>query len=83
MSLQNKYGLHARPATLFAEIANQFTAHIRVAKDEMVVSGKSIFGIMTLGAERGTALTIRAWGEDAARAVEALRKLIDSKFGEE
>lgn len=83
VQLKNKYGLHARPATMFAERANEFQSEIVVVKDGQEVNGKSIFGIMMLGAEQGSTLVIRATGQDASSAVEVLSQLVDSKFFEE
>jgi phosphocarrier protein len=81
--LKNKYGLHARPATLLAEVANGFKAEIAVVKDGQEVNGKSIFGLMMLAAECGSTLHLKADGEDSAAAVAALEKVIESKFNEE
>lgn len=81
--LKNKYGLHARPATLLAEAANGFKSEIAVVKDGQEVDGKSIFGLMMLAAECGSTLRIRAKGEDSAAAVAALEKVIEGKFSEE
>ena len=79
----NKYGLHARPAAEFVKLANKFSSDIWVSKDDMVVSGKSIMGVMMLAAEYGSVITIRSVGEDSERAVEALCQLVASRFGEE
>lgn len=81
--LKNKYGLHARPAMLFAETANGFKSEITVVKDGQDVNGKSIFGLMMLAAESGSVLRVKAVGEDADAAVAALEKLVDAKFNEE
>ena len=81
--LKNKYGLHARPATLLAEVANGFKAEIAVVKEGQEVNGKSIFGLMMLAAECGSTLTIKAVGDDAADAVAAIEKVIEAKFNEE
>jgi phosphocarrier protein len=81
--LKNKYGLHARPATLFAETANGFKSEITVVKDGQDVNGKSIFGLMMLAAESGSTLHVKADGEDSADAVAALERLIEGKFNEE
>ncbi len=78
----NKLGLHARPAAVFVQTANRFEASIEVQKDDLKVDGKSIMGIMTLAAEMGSTITVRAAGKDSAVAMEALTKLIDSNFGE-
>lgn len=78
----NRLGLHARPAAEFVKIANRFKAHIVVKKDELEVNGKSIMGMMMLAAECGSALVIRADGDDAEQAVEALLALVAAGFGE-
>ena len=78
----NKLGLHARPAAVFVQTANRFEASIEVQKEDLKVDGKSIMGIMTLAAEMGSSITVRATGKEAATAMEALAKLIESNFGE-
>jgi phosphocarrier protein len=79
----NSLGLHARPAAEFVKVANRFQSHILVRKDDLEVNGKSIMGMMMLAAECGSALLIRAEGEDAEQAVEALLALVASGFGED
>jgi phosphocarrier protein HPr len=79
----NSLGLHARPAAEFVKVANRFQSHIAVRKDELEVNGKSIMGMMMLAAECGSALLIRADGEDAEQALEALLALVASGFGED
>ncbi len=82
--IKNKYGLHARPATQFVELASRFNCDVVLLKDGEEVNGKSIMGLMMLGAEMGTQLTLRCFGaEDAPQCVDSLVALIDSKFGEE
>ena len=80
--IQNRLGLHARPAALFVQTANQFKSEIEVKKGREKVNGKSIMGIMTLAAGRGTQITIQAAGPDAREAIEQLTKLIRSNFNE-
>ena len=80
--IQNQLGLHARPAALFVQMANRFKSEIEVQKGRTKANGKSIMGIMTLAAGRGSQITIRAKGEDAAKAIAALTKLIRGNFGE-
>ena len=80
--IQNQLGLHARPAALFVQMANRFKSEIEVQKGRTKVNGKSIMGIMTLAAGRGSQITIRVHGEDAAKAIASLTKLIRSNFGE-
>jgi len=78
----NKLGLHARPAAVFVQTANRFNASVEVQKDDLKIDGKSIMGIMTLAAEMGSSITVRVTGKDAAAAMDALTKLIESNFGE-
>ena len=82
-TIPNKYGLHARPAAEFVKLANRFASDIRVRKEDVEVSGKSIMGVMMLAAECGSTITVTAAGEDAEAAIEALRTLVASGFGEE
>ncbi|HVM42249.1 MAG TPA: HPr family phosphocarrier protein [Gemmatimonadales bacterium] len=79
----NRLGLHARPAAEFVKIANRFAAQIVVRKDDLEVNGKSIMGMMMLAAECGSALVIRADGDDAEQAVAALLALVAAGFGED
>lgn len=74
--IQNKAGLHARPAANFVQIANQFLAEITVTKGVEAVNGKSIMGILMLGAGRGDTIQIEATGEDAPAAIERLIKVV-------
>ena len=79
----NQYGIHARPAALFVKTASRFEAEVMVEKDGNMVSGKSIMGLMTLEASRGSKLKITAEGPDAAEALGELAALIDGRFDEE
>ena len=81
--IPNKYGLHARPAAEFVKLANRFSSDIRVRKEDVEVSGKSIMGVMMLAAECGSTITVTAAGDDAEAAIEAIRTLVASGFGEE
>jgi phosphocarrier protein HPr len=81
-TIVNPLGLHARPAAQLVRLASSFAADILLSKDGLDVNGKSIMGVMMLGAECGSALRIRATGSDAEQAVEALAKLIADGFGE-
>lgn len=83
VKIVNKYGLHARPAAEFVKLANRFDAEVWVSKDDVDVSGKSIMGVMMLAAECGSTIEIRAAGDDAPEAVEALSGLVANRFGEE
>jgi len=83
VTIQNRLGLHARPAMSFVDAAAGFTADIKVRKGDQVVDGKSIMQMMMLAATQGTELVITADGPDADDAVTALQALVDSKFEEE
>lgn len=82
VTIQNRYGLHARPAAEFVKLSSRFAASITLVKDGLEVNGKSIMGVMMLAAEFGTDLTIRAVGADAGEALEALAALVQGGFGE-
>ena len=77
--VKNKSGLHARPAALFVQIANRFESRITVKRDDEEVNGKSIMGILMLGAEKGSLIIIEADGEDAQIALEELEKVITNE----
>lgn len=81
--ITNKLGLHARAAAQLVRIANRFASEIRIARDEMEVNAKSIMGVLMLAAPKDTTVIIKAEGEDAAEAVEAIGELILAKFGED
>lgn len=83
IKISNSNGLHARPATKFAEIANKYTSEIRLKAKNKEVDGKSIIELLTLGAENGTEIVVSAKGSDAAEALDALEGLVKSKFEEE
>ncbi|MGQ9695148.1 MAG: HPr family phosphocarrier protein [Thermodesulfobacteriota bacterium] len=81
--IKNKFGLHARPSASFVQTASRFRAEIKVERDGQVADGKSIMDLMMLAAAQGTKITIRAQGDDAREALEALGTLIEGRFGEE
>ncbi len=78
--LLNKYGMHVRPAGLFAKIASRFDADVDVEKDGNVVSGKSIMALMTLEATCGTKLVVTAKGPQAHEVLDELEALVQRKF---
>jgi phosphocarrier protein len=83
LTIRNKVGLHARPAALFVQTASQFKSSVLAVKDGREVNAKSILSVLTLGAEQGAVVTVRAEGEDEVEAVEALKELVENNFGEE
>ena len=80
--IENRNGLHARPAAEIVKAASRFRSEVTIQRDDMEVNGKSIMGVMMLAAEYGTTLRVRASGDDAEQAVEALAALVASRFGE-
>jgi len=82
MLIQNELGLHARAATKLVQTASKFPCEITVSKDGHEVNGKSIMGVLMLVASKGTTVVLKAKGEKAQEAVDAIGKLIDDKFGE-
>jgi len=81
--IKNPSGLHARPASLFVQIANKYDCDITVRKGKQKVNGKSIMGIMMLAAEKGSKVIIAAEGDDAKDALIELEKLLLSETLEE
>ena len=82
--IRNQKGLHLRSAGIFVQRAAQFTSHILVGlPDQPAVDGKSILGLATLGAARGTPIIITAEGPDEALAVRELVQLVENGFHED
>lgn len=79
-TLINKYGLHVRPAGLFAKIASRYDADVQVEKDGNTVSGKSIMALMTLEAVNGSVLRVTADGPQAKEVLDDLEGLVARKF---
>jgi phosphocarrier protein len=82
VQIENKNGLHARPAAEIVKCAAKFRSEITIVKDDLDVNGKSIMGVMMLAAEHGSTITLRAEGPDADQALEALASLVHNRFGE-
>ena len=78
VTVQNKTGLHARPAALFVQKAGKFSSTITVVKEEREANAKSIMSVMALGAGQGSTIVIRADGCDEEQAVAALVELVES-----
>jgi phosphocarrier protein HPr len=82
ITLTNKTGLHARPAGAFVRVAKQFQADIKALHNGKEANAKSILSVLSLGAEKGASLWVKAEGADAQQALDALAQLIADKFGE-
>jgi phosphotransferase system HPr (HPr) family protein len=81
--IQNEQGLHARPAEMFVRLAQKFQAKIEVLREGYRIEARSIMDLLTLGAAKGTELTLEAEGADAQEAVDALAELVESGFPRE
>lgn len=79
----NRLGLHARAAARLVHVANGFSSTITVSKGNSKVDGKSILGLLTLAASKGTRLRLAAAGADEEEALAELGRLISDRFGED
>ena len=78
----NKLGLHARAASKLVSTASEYEAEVTLNREGQEVSGKSIMGVMMLGAARGTELELITDGPDEEAAADALTELVEDRFGE-
>ena len=79
--VQNKLGIHARPAALLVQEAARFQSEIFLSKGDVKrINAKSIMGVMMLAAEKGARLTVRTEGEDEVAALEKIAKMVESTF---
>ena len=83
ITIENKTGIHARPASIFVQTASKFKSKVQIQPKPQTVDAKSILMIMSMGLVKGTEITIVADGPDEAQAAKALKDLVASKFGEE
>jgi len=83
LAIQNKYGLHARPAAQLVQAASRFSSEIFIEKGGVKINAKSIMGVLMLAAAQGSVLRISAEGPDAAAALDEIAGLLERKFGEE
>ncbi len=83
LTIHNPTGLHARPATVFASRAKEFTSEVRVRYDGKVANGKSLASLLKLGIECGGTIRVMAQGPDEAAALQALKEAVESGLGEE
>jgi phosphocarrier protein len=81
--IQTRAGIHARPSALLVQTAKDFQSNIYLEKGNDRINGKSIMGILTLGASYGTEIKVIAEGEDEQAALAAMVKLFNKKFEEE
>lgn len=83
VTIKNRAGIHARPAALIVNTANQFDSEIYLEKEDMRINGKSIMGIITLGAGYNSTIAVIADGDDEDEAVEAITALFENRFEED
>jgi phosphocarrier protein len=83
VTIVNRLGLHARAAAKFVHLASEFTSRVTVSRDGTRVDGKSILGLLTLAASKGTKLQLTIHGDDEAEAAAKLADLIRTRFGED
>ncbi len=81
-TIVNTLGLHARAAAQLVQTANRYRSDVRVEKDGMEVNGKSIMGVLTLAASKGSEIMVSCEGEDAGDAMTALAVVSENGFGE-
>ena len=82
LTVQNKMGIHARPAAMIVRVTNRFKSEVFFEKDEEQVNGKSIMGLMMLAAGRGAVIKVSAQGEDAEELLKDLEELFEKRFDE-
>jgi phosphocarrier protein HPr len=83
VTIMNRAGIHARPAALIVQTANNFASEIYFEKEDIRINGKSIMGIITLGAGYRTSLQVIAEGDDEEEALEAIARLFENRFEED
>lgn len=83
LAIVNRKGLHARASAKFVQTVERFDAVVTVTRCGETVGGRSIMGLLTLGAAKGTTITVTAKGEDAEASLAAIAALLEGRFGEE
>ena len=81
ITVGSKSGLHARPASVFVQKAKEFQSKITLSKNEKTVNAKSILSVLSLGAEQGDQVVLKASGDDAATAIDGLSLLLEGDMG--
>jgi phosphocarrier protein HPr len=82
ITINNKLGLHARASAKLTKLAGGFRSEVHLSRNGRRVNAKSIMGVMMLAAGLGSEIELETEGDDEAAAMDALRALIESKFGE-
>src|SRR3954451_14855150 len=83
LPIVNRKGLHARASAKFVQTVDRYESDVTVTRCGETVGGRSIMGLLTLGAAQGTTITVTARGGDAERCLDAVSDLVSSRFGED
>ena len=83
LTVQNRAGIHARPAAIIAQTSNKFESEITLSRDGAAVNAKSIMGVIAMGAGYNTQMTMTVEGPDESEAAATIEALFESKFEEE
>lgn len=83
VTIKNRAGIHARPAALIVQTANEYECEIYLEKDNNSINAKSIMGIITLGAGYNSVVNVKTDGSDEDAALQAIVKLFENRFEEE
>jgi len=83
LTVQNRAGIHARPAAIIAQTSNKFESEVTITKDGASVNAKSIMGVIAMGAGYNTQLTFTFEGPDESEAASVIEELFNSRFEEE
>jgi len=82
LEIKNRLGLHARAAALLVQTVSRFSSEVKISKDGQVVNGRSIIGLLTLGAAKGSRVRVEAKGSDAQESLKAIEELFEKRFDE-
>ncbi len=73
------HGLHARPATIFVQLANKFNSSVKIERDGEIVDGKSIMALLSLGVNAGVEVKLITEGDDAKEAIDDLKRFLEDE----
>ena len=82
LEIKNRLGLHARAAALLVQTVSRFSSEVKISKDGQVVDGRSIIGLLTLGAAKGSRVRVEVKGNDAEESLQAIEELFEKRFDE-
>ncbi|GJD48128.1 hypothetical protein OPKNFCMD_0844 [Methylobacterium crusticola] len=79
----NRRGLHARASAKFVQTVERFASEVTVSRGGETVGGRSIMGLLTLGAAQGTSIRVTALGADQDSCMDTIAALLANRFGED